>query len=222
MTLLKDFLKKHRREFVPVIDFGKKTIPLDFSEANRELLTINLEDTEAFSKYLLDYLNRHRADTGYGGYAEDRVIYKRSKHFGKDEEARSIHLGIDIWGAAGTKIKAPADAIVHSFQINDNFGDYGPTIILEHHLKSRRFYTLYGHLSENSLMDITEGQAIAKGTVFAFIGAPHENGHWPPHLHFQIIDDMKDYRGDFPGVCRKSEKEHYLQQCPDPKIILPI
>ncbi|RYZ44700.1 MAG: peptidase M23, partial [Chitinophagaceae bacterium] len=43
---------------------------------------------------------------------------------------------------------------------------------------------------------------------------------WPPHLHFQIIKDMHGWKGDYPGVCRFSEKEAYLQNCPDADLIL--
>jgi hypothetical protein len=44
------------------------------------------------------------------------------------------------------------------------------------------------------------------------------NGDWPPHLHFQIISDMGTKRGDYPGVCSKSEKDVYKKMCPDPAV----
>jgi hypothetical protein len=47
-----------------------------------------------------------------------------------------------------------------------------------------------------------------------------ENGHWPPHLHFQLIIDMGKAKGDYPGVCKYSEREKYLDNCPDPGFIL--
>jgi hypothetical protein len=31
---------------------------------------------------------------------------------------------------------------------------------------------------------------------------------------------MQTMEGDYPGVCRYSEKEVYLDNCPDPQIIL--
>ena len=61
---------------------------------------------------------------------------------------------------------------------------------------------------------------IKKGDVFAAFGIPYENGHWPPHLHFQAIIDMQGMKGDYPGVCAYSEKEKYLDNCPDPDLIL--
>jgi hypothetical protein len=52
--------------------------------------------------------------------------------------------------------------------------------------------------------------------VIGALGIPAENGGWPPHLHFQCIVDMEGYMGDYPGVCKWSEREQYLRNCPDP------
>jgi murein DD-endopeptidase MepM/ murein hydrolase activator NlpD len=87
-------------------------------------------------------------------------------------------------------------------------------------LQKITFYTLYGHLSLNSIKNINEGDRIEKGDIFAEFGIPIENGQWPPHLHFQIIDDLEGWSGDYPGVCKFSEKEKYLENCPDPDFIL--
>ena len=139
---------------------------------------------------------------------------------GQGDEPRRLHLGIDIWGKPHTKVMAPMDGLVHSFAFNNAFGDYGATIILTHNLEGQTFYTLYGHLSLNSIKNIQEGEHIKKGDVFAEFGIPFENGQWPPHLHFQIISDMDRSKGDYPGVCKHSEKESYLSNCPDPDLIL--
>jgi len=117
---------------------------------------------------------------------------------------------------------APLDGVVHSFAFNNQAGDYGATIILSHQLSNRSFCTLYGHLSLNSLQNLQEGQAIRKGDVFAALGIPAENGQWPPHLHFQVIEDIEDRKGDYPGVCAFSQKEKWLANSPDPEIILQL
>src|SRR5262249_30625654 len=102
----------------------------------------------------------------------------------------------------------------------DRKGDYGATIILTHLLDETSFYTLYGHLSLNSIKNLREGDRISKGDYFAELGIPAENGQWPPHLHFQIIKDLQGWSGDYPGVCKYSEREVYLANCPDPELIL--
>lgn len=137
-----------------------------------------------------------------------------------DTEPRRLHLGVDIWGPAGTKVMAPLDGILHSFAFNNNDSDYGATIILTHNLDGTPFHTLYGHLSLNSLKNLYEGQKVTKGEVIAEFGMRFENGNWPPHLHFQLIADMQGWKGDYPGVCRFSERMQWLANCPDPNIIL--
>ncbi len=76
-----------------------------------------------------------------------------------------------------------------------------------------------GHLSLDDLNTLKEGDLITKGQIFAHFGRPEENGHWPPHLHFQVIKNIGSFQGDYPGVCRFREKESYLLNCPDPDFI---
>ena len=135
-------------------------------------------------------------------------------------EPRRLHLGVDIWGPAETPVYAPLEGTVHSYAFNEAYGDYGATLILQHDINGFLFHTLYGHLSLASIQQKQEGQLIAKGEWIAAFGEPAENGHWPPHLHFQIIVDMQGMKGDYPGVCRFSEKEKYLTNCPDADSIL--
>jgi len=137
-----------------------------------------------------------------------------------EAEPRRLHLGIDIWGSAGTKVMSPLDGIVHSYAFNNNDSDYGTTIILTHNLDGSTFHTLYGHLSLNSIKNLYEGKNISKGEVIAEFGMRFENGNWPSHLHFQLIYDMQGWKGDYPGVCRFSEKQQWLDNCPNPDLIL--
>jgi murein DD-endopeptidase MepM/ murein hydrolase activator NlpD len=139
-----------------------------------------------------------------------------------ESEPRRLHLGVDIWGPAGTKVMAPLDSIVHSFAFNNNDSDYGATLILSHNLEGVSFHTLYGHLSLNSIKNLYEGQRIRKGEVVAEFGMRFENGNWPPHLHFQVIENMEQWKGDYPGVCRYSERERWLNNSPDPNLILQL
>ena len=139
-----------------------------------------------------------------------------------EAEPRRLHLGIDIWGPAGTKVMSPLNGIVHSFAFNNNDSDYGTTIILSHNLEGLGFHTLYGHLSLNSIKNLSEGRNIRKGEVIGEFGMRFENGNWPSHLHFQLIENMSDWKGDYPGVCRFSEKQQWLDNCPDPDLILQL
>ncbi|WP_229254359.1 peptidoglycan DD-metalloendopeptidase family protein [Dyadobacter sp. NIV53] len=196
---------------------------LDFSESNRDLLHRDLSETSVFSDYVFKELLRNNTYTGIGGYNENRVIYKQKEHFTKQEEnPRCIHLGADIWADAGETIYAPLNGEVHSFAFNDQYGDYGPTIILKHELEGHPFYTLYGHLSLDSLDGLYEKKPVLAGEKIAAIGNYPVNGDWPPHLHFQIITEISTHKGDFPGVCSIQDQEYYLSVCPDPDLILRV
>lgn len=159
-----------------------------------------------------------------GGYDEERAIYSGPVFEASEgSESRTIHLGIDIFEAVGTLVFAPLAGRIHSFQDNANPKDYGPTIILEHAVTSQlTFYTLYGHLSRDSLDGLTIGKPVAAGEAVARLGEAAVNGDWPPHLHFQLILDMQGKRGDYPGVFKKSEREQWKRICPDPAPLLGI
>jgi peptidoglycan LD-endopeptidase LytH len=229
-------LKNHQKAFHPVVPFNPQTdklFPFNFTENNKELTTDQIADTEKFANYINAQLKKSHCTYGIGGYNEHRTLYARSKHFDfspsplversrGEEEPRRLHLGTDIWGEAGTKIMSPLDGIVHSFAFNNNDSDYGATIILTHNIDRISFHTLYGHLSLNSIKNLHEGKRITGGEVFTEFGMRFENGNWPPHLHFQIITDMEKWQGDYPGVCKFSEKEKWLQNSPDPDLILDL
>ena len=158
---------------------------------------------------------------GVGGYMERRAWYQKAAHFQAGAEPRNIHLGVDIWAPAGTAISAPLAGRIHSFKDNALYGDYGPTIILEHRPAAGiSFFTLYGHLSRQSLSGLVSGAQIEPGELLGHLGSPGENGDWPPHLHFQIILDLQGKSGDFMGVCTESQSALYREICPDPNLIL--
>ncbi|NIM15248.1 MAG: peptidoglycan DD-metalloendopeptidase family protein [Candidatus Aminicenantes bacterium] len=218
-------LRSQRGALKPVLPFDlTKTAPVlfDLSARSRELEGIDLNDVEMFSDYIFAELRRRGIPVGVGRYAEDRVVYRHRSLFDGEKENRSIHLGIDIFVEPGTSISTPLWAEVHSFANNQSLGDYGPTIILRHEPEGVTFFTLYGHLSLRSLTGMHPGRRFAAGEVFARVGESQENGGWPPHLHFQIITDMGQWRGDFPGVAAPSQLKKYLELCPDPNLILCI
>ena len=242
MASLIAILDRHRADFHPVVPFDAtrdSLLTFDFTENNTGLSPADIADTDRFATWINHSLQKQQARYGIGGYGEHRTIYARSAHFDQpvltvpagsesprttltetETEPRRLHLGVDIWGPTGTKVMAPLDGIVHSFAFNNNDSDYGATIILTHRLDGVGFHTLYGHLSLNSLKNLHEGQAVSKGDVIGEFGMRFENGNWPPHLHFQLIADMQGWKGDYPGVCRFSERMQWLAGCPDPNIIL--
>ncbi|MBO9200342.1 MULTISPECIES: peptidoglycan DD-metalloendopeptidase family protein [Niastella] len=223
-----NIIRKYQHTFHRVVDFIPGTdhlLPLDFTQQNTELTAEILSDEHIFSDYIQRKLQTTNSRYGIGGYAENRTIYSISSVFDgaqPNEEPRRLHLGVDIWGPAGTNVYAFMGGMIHSFAFNDQYGDYGATLILLHQLDGFAFYTLYGHLSVRDIQTLSAGQYVSIGQTIAHFGELHENGHWPPHLHFQIILDMELKEGDYPGVCKNSEREKYLANCPDPNLILQL
>ena len=222
--MLHTLLEKYRNTFHPVVPLlkGEKVIPLNLSETNLELTPEIFRDTDLFSAYINLLLQIGGARYGIGGYLENRKVYARSRVFDAEEnkeEPRTLHLGVDIWGKAGTEIMAPLYGIVHSTGNHPAYGNYGATIILQHAFEATAFYTLYGHLSFADLQ-IKPGGKVQAGQVFAHFGPPEENGHWPPHLHLQVITDLEGNLGDYPGVCAISKKDFYSRNCADPNLVL--
>lgn len=206
-----------------IVDFdpdADRLYQLDFTAENRELSADVLGSTALFSDWVAQKLSGSGSRYGIGGYNEHRTIYARSGHFDGETEPRRLHLGVDVWGPAGTPVYNFYDARVHSFRFNDNFGDYGATIVLGYTIEDITFHALYGHLNLSALAGLEEGMFIPGGVQIATFGNTQENGHWPPHLHFQLINDMQGWKGDYPGVCQYSKRAEYLQNCPDPAMIL--
>lgn len=211
---------------VKVIDASidyKDYVHLDLSVGNQDLELVNTGEASGFGRYLNKYLSQHQAKVAYGGYNEKRSLYRRSAIFKDDTSPeRDIHIGLDLWSPAGTPVLAPLDGKVHSFNYNAGLGNYGPTLLLEHHIEGNVFYTLYGHLSLESIAVLEVGQTVKAGTQIGTLGDATVNGDYAPHLHFQLIGDLASYSGDYPGVCNEEDLPFYLDNCPDPNLLLKI
>lgn len=201
-----------------------KYVPIDLSSSNPLLDHFDRSSSKSLEKFINQQIEFQNGNIGYGGYNETRSIYKRSSHFNKSnlDNERNIHLGIDLWSHLGTPIYAPLKGKVHSFNNNTNYGDYGPTIILKHQINKIVFYTLYGHLNIQTINNLTVNQVFEQGEKLAELGDSTVNGDYPPHLHFQIIKDIQGYNGDYPGVCNKRDLTFYLNNCPDPNLLLKL
>lgn len=197
-------------------------VSLDLSHQKTTELNIDLSTEFALQDYLEVYLKERKAKAAFGGYLEKRSLYDRSSYFGDSSHShkRNIHLGIDVWAPAGTPVYSPLSGKIHSQQDNLNFGDYGPTIILEHLLGGQKFYTLYGHLSRESLYSYNVGEEILIDKPIALLGSNEVNGNYAPHLHFQLILDIGNKTGDYPGVSSETDLDFYKENCPDPNLLL--
>ncbi|HMO01438.1 MAG TPA: peptidoglycan DD-metalloendopeptidase family protein [Oligoflexia bacterium] len=195
----------------------KNSALIDLSGEARKLYPQeDLISLESMERFVSNQIKNTQKKYAYGGYLEKREWYCRNTNFTEVGKERYIHIGVDIWMPPATPILAPLAGVVHSFRDNNAVGDYGPTIILQHQIDSLSFYTLYGHLSKSSLNNLKQGNKIKGGEKFCEIGNPKENGAWPAHLHLQIILEVGEAKGDYPGVCGEKTLEYYSLNCPNP------
>ncbi|MCB0596346.1 MAG: aminotransferase class III-fold pyridoxal phosphate-dependent enzyme [Lewinellaceae bacterium] len=181
----------------------------------------NFHEQGRFLRHIERLMEDDGVPAGAGGYGEVRPFYTTDAYLQMGNDGphwRSVHLGIDIWGAAGTAVFAPFEGKVHSFADNAHERDYGPTIILEHEPEDGpRFFTLYGHLNRQCLKGLTAGMPVRRGQPIAAFGQVEENGAWPPHLHFQVMLDTLGNEGDFPGVGFPEQWPAWKSICPNPE-----
>lgn len=199
-----------------------KYVLLDLSIQNSELQTFDIHDIAFFERYWKKIVSDKNGNIAYGGYFEQRNLYQRSKLFEKNIEKRDIHVGLDLWADAETPVLAAFDGVVSGSNYNEGVGNYGGTIILKHSFNGFEFFTLYGHLSIESIRKLPKQSEVLQGEFIGNLGFPHENGSYAPHLHFQIIQKMDPKIEDYPGVCTKSDAVFFADNCPDPNLILKI
>jgi 4-aminobutyrate aminotransferase-like enzyme/Ser/Thr protein kinase RdoA (MazF antagonist) len=222
------WLSGHRDAIGPVVagDLAK-AIVFDLSVESAELESpAAAADTPALTERIFGRMREAGADVAVGRYDEARLVYQGDAFrgpAGEHPEWRTVHLAVDLFLAPGSPVLAPLRGRVHSLRDNAARLDYGPTVILEHAPEGApAFFTLYGHLTADSLSGLFAGMAVEKGQTIGRIGAPPRNGDWPPHLHFQIVTDLLDREGDFPGVAPASQRAVWLSLSPDPSLILGV
>lgn len=160
-----------------------------------------------------------------GGYLEPRSLYTSSEYdttgnYGK--QSRVIHLGIDFWLPAYTPVHALFDGEV-VIAVNDvGNKEYGGLIVLKHQQHDFHFYTLYGHNTVESVLKHKIGSKIKKGEQVAILANYPENGDWAPHLHFQVMLSLLDFKIDFPGVAYCNEIDVWKNICPDPNLLFKL
>ncbi len=222
------WIETHSEHFANVCRHDLKSAPRLFFDLSREgedsKALEQLSGVAAATDYVFNRLREEEAAAGIGRYLEDRSWY-RASHFAMpdSDERRSVHLGVDLFLGIGEPIYAPLDGVIHAFANNAREGDYGPVIMLEHQpADGIRFWTLYGHLSLDSLDGLEVGQQVARGQEIGRIGEYSVNGDWVPHLHFQLLTNTLDLGCDIDGVVAPSMLDVWECISPDPNLVLGI
>jgi murein DD-endopeptidase MepM/ murein hydrolase activator NlpD len=156
---------------------------------------------------------------------ETELFKDESNSVGGYDGRRNIHIGLDIGGSPDTPLLAFGDGEILHFGYNEPQGDYGHVIVTSHTIEDPTdgtlfpIFALYGHLSTKSIVGLHKGQTFQKGDVIAYIGDEHENGGWPPHVHFQLSVE-EPITHDMPGVVADKDHGQALQIFPDPRLVL--
>jgi 4-aminobutyrate aminotransferase-like enzyme len=225
-----EWLTAHQADFAPVVQPDLRTatsLVMDWSVGSLDFpppeVTASLP---AFTEYIFAQIAAAGAVAGIGRYNEPRLVYTTDQfQVDTDElpESRTIHLGLDIFQPEGSPVFAPLEGVVRIAHNNPAPKDYGPVMVLEHTIPGvPSFFTLYGHLTAESLAGVRLGQTIERGQQFATIGNFPDNGDWTPHLHFQLITHLLGNTTNFPGVGQPSQRDLWLSICPDPNLMLGI
>ena len=223
-----EWLTAHASDIAPLLGHDLRTTPvapLDFSAGSTLISSDDTENAPAeLDRRVQRVLTEHDARIGVGGYDEARLIYHWPSE-ARAAEPRTIHIGLDLSRAAGSPLHAPLDGVVHGFEDADRHHDYGPVIVLRHTTGGDEpvdFYTLYGHLTRDSLDGRHIGQVVRRGAQFARIGSAPTNGNWWAHVHVQLITDMLDVPCNVNGAVRASQRAVWHSICPDPNLLLRI
>lgn len=212
----------------PVLDQDPLTVPhiqLDLSSGS---LMLGADPASVSTDALFDRISATMQEAGVelaiGRYEEPRPIYTSSLFRVAESplaERRTLHMGLDLFVDPGMGVRAPLAGTVHAVAINPGHLDYGGVVVLRHETDAGvPFFTLYGHLSHDSVRGHTISDQVDRGHSIGAIGTEEENGRWPPHLHFQVITDLLELGTDFPGVVRASERVLWRSLSPDPAPLL--
>lgn len=222
----KNWAEKHQFSLLDLFPtIGKtKVYHIDLSKENTNVRTEAEFNNPVFFEGKLAEIQEKNTDTIItGGYLEKRSLYTSDIYNAENSTAkRNIHLGVDFWLAEGTAIHAFLEGEIVCAVHQKSLKGYGGFMILKHKIDNLEFYTLYGHLSKESIKNCTVGNQLKKGDKIGVLGTYNENGSWVPHLHFQVLLSLLDYKDDFPGVALESEIDFWRELCPDPNLLFKL
>ena len=224
------WLAQRAGTFAPVLGIDlatERSLVLDLGVGSPLVAGDDADNAEPpFTARLSAAMREAGVEVAIGRYAEPRLLYMTPAFAAGDgtlDERRTVHLGLDLFAAAGTPLHAPLDGEVRAADEHRLHLDYGGVIVLAHRTDDgTEFFTLYGHLDPASFAELRVGQRIARGQRIAALGAPADNGGWTPHLHLQIICDFLELGSDFPGVSTASRRDVWCSVSPDPNLLVGV
>ncbi len=140
-----------------VVPFGDPAHPIAKASAARQP-----EEAERLWRAIADQTG---VELGIGPWGEERPVYSSDAFrsvFAPDQR-RSLHLGLDLFAPAGSNVRTPLDATVVDLFETDLPLDYGHAVLLRHEPDGLAFYSLWGHLSAQTIRDRKVGERLQAG-----------------------------------------------------------
>lgn len=142
-------------------------------------------------------------------------------------ETATVQLGVDLFVAAETPVRAPLDGAVEAVYAADAAA---ATLAVRHvaDIDDVTFLTVYRNLIPASFADWHPGAMVERGTT---LGAVAEGGVLPPHVRVQIVADPSVFEAwaggaadhpPVPNAVRPSERVAWTAICPDPSVLIGI
>jgi 4-aminobutyrate aminotransferase-like enzyme/Ser/Thr protein kinase RdoA (MazF antagonist) len=224
------WLETHRNDISPIIDVASTKTPppaLDLGIGST-LLGANPEHSHGvkLAEAVSDELRRLGSTVGIGRYDEARFTSAAYRSIGKDtptDELASIHIGVDIYAAAGTPVRAPLPATVLRVTHGNAAQGSGATVTLQHRCgKDATCFTIYRQLLAESVAGLTKGQRIEPGHVIGKVGASEPDAGKLAHLHFQLATDLLDKEEGPPDMVPVSYRDVWKGLSPSPNSLLGV
>ena len=224
------WLSAHRHEISPIIATEPGNAPPHVMDLGigSALLGANPERSHGpkLAEAICDELRRTGSAVGIGRYDEARFTAAAYQSIGKDNPANelaTIHLGVDVYADIGTPVHAPLAATVRSVSRGGEGQNAGATVILEHvYGEGCVLFTIYRHLSAESVAELRAGQRIEPGHAMGKLGSSQPSAGGPAHLHFQLAIDLLDEDEGLPGMVPASFREVWKGLSPSPDMFLGI
>lgn len=220
------WIKDNRTKFAPIFDrhpalLEKGLVPLGRSTDAIAIASADKRPDEAQAIWAR-LAAQHGIELGIGPWGEERSIYSTPAFVSLFDKTarRTVHIGLDLFVAPDSVLRAPLDAIVKDIYVSEEPLDYGCAVLLQHEPEpGLRFFSLWGHLASKTVKKVKTGDRIAAGEVFAWIGDTHENGNWLPHLHLQLISYEPAGAAEIIGVGESAYRDVWADLFPDPRYL---
>jgi 4-aminobutyrate aminotransferase-like enzyme/Ser/Thr protein kinase RdoA (MazF antagonist)/murein DD-endopeptidase MepM/ murein hydrolase activator NlpD len=216
------WIDENRKSLQPVLDqptafFAKAIVP--FGDPDHPIAKASAARQPEEAERLWDAIAAQEGVTlGIGSWGEERPVYSSDafKSVFAPELRRELHLGLDLFAPAGTNVRTPLDGVVVDLFETDVPLDYGHAVLLKHEPHGHVFYSLWGHLSAQTVKNRKLGERLKAGDIIGQFGKPSENGNWQPHVHIQLVTYAAPKAADVIGAGEKDYMALWSELFPDP------